>query len=218
MKLKLIVPLLITVLLGCGQVDEQSVYDIADNPDQFPAAAIGLLVNLENGQFVGSEAITYAFGNLYTQHSELLDNQDWKVVIERLGGRFGQTADSLKDHGVGSYTDAAEYYQLGSFARPDDPNLRKQAALFATWLTGVQDTAVNLSFLTGTNAPALADIVSASRYFLEADPLHREFFEAYLSEAVKVSAGTHDLVRPEALAQLTPTDRTLLVAAGLIDE
>ena len=215
MKLKLIVPLLITGLLGCGQVDEHAIYDIADNPDNLPAPAINLLIGLESGQLSSPRAITTAFGDLYTKHSELLDNEDWKVVIEHLGGWFAHIADSLKALGVSTYTAAAEYYQLASFARPDDPTFRRQAALFTTWLNGLQDTLIDLSSVMGEATPDLADLVDVTRYFVESDPEHREFYQAYLTEPMKDLACTHDLLEPEALDQLSQTDRDLLVTAGL---
>jgi hypothetical protein len=215
MKLKLIASLLIVGLLGCGQVEEHAIYDTANNPNNYPAPAIDLLISMESGQLSSTEAITTAFGDLYTHHSELLDNEDWKLVIERLGGQFDQTADSLKALGAGAYTSAAEFYQLASFARPDDPTFRRQAALFATWLTGLQDSLIDLSTVAGEATPELTDLVDVTRYFLESDPAHREFYQTYLTEPMKQLAGAHDLFTTEALEPLSQTDRELLITAGL---
>ena len=216
MKLKLIASLLIVGLLGCGQVEEHAIYDTANNPNEFPTAAIGLLVNLENGQLANTETITTAFGDLYTRHSELLDDEDWKMVIERLGGQFGQTADSLKALGAGAYTSAGEYYQLASFARPDEPTFRRQAALFATWLTGLQDSLIDLSAITGDTTPEFDDLVDITRYFLESDATHREFYQTYLTAPMKNLADAGNLLTGEALEQLSPADRELLITADLM--
>ena len=218
MKQKLVVVLLVAVLLGCGQVEEQVVYDTAGNPNNFPPLAIGLLVNLENGQLIGGEAITEVFGKLYTQHSELLDREDWKAVIDQLGGKFGLMADSLQNLGIGSYTLASEYYQLGSFARPDDLALRRQAALFGTWLRGCQDSLANLSGLTGDNTPTPTNILSALRYFLQPSSLHQEFYKTHLLPEMKGWIEKSDLLDQNVLEQLPPPDRALLVSAGLVSE
>ena len=215
MKLKLILPLLIIGLLGCGQVEEHAIYDTDDNPNDFPTPAIDLLVGLENGQLSSAEAITTSFGDLYTEHSELLDNVEWKAVIDRLGGRFAQIADSLKTLGVGAYASAGEYYQLASFARPDDPTFRRQAALFNTWLTGLQDGRIDLSTVAGETPPELTDLVDIIRYFLEADATHREFYQTFLAEPMKHLADHDDLLDAGALEQLSPADRELLSTAGL---
>jgi len=215
MKLKLILLLLIVGLLGCGQVEEHAIYNTADNPNNYPTSAINLLVGLESGQLSGSEAITTAFGDLYTRHSELLDNEDWKVIIERLGGQFGQVADSLKALGAGAYTSAAEYYQLASFARPDDPAFRRQAALFSTWLAGLQDSLIDLSTVAGEKTPELTDLVDVTRYFWGSDPLHREFFQTYLIKPMQNLADDGKLFAPEAFQQLALDDQALLATSGL---
>ena len=218
MKKKLILLLLIIGLLGCGQVEEDTIYNTTDNPDNYPILAIKLLVDLESGELSGSEAITIAFGNLYTRHSELLDNENWKMVIERLGGQFDQTADSLKTLGISSYTVAGEYYQLASFARPGDTTFRHQAALFTTWLNGCQDSLIDLSTVTGEKTPELTDLVNVTRHFIESDPTHREFYQTYLADPMKSLAGTHNLITTEAIKQLSQTDRELLATANLIAE
>ncbi len=224
MKLRLIVLSLLIGLLslaglvglaGCGQDDDQPIYDTANNPNNFPDAAIGLLIGLETGPSATAEDITTSFGDLYTRHSELLDNADWKMVIDRLGRRFGRTADSLKALGMLSYGEAGRFYQLASFARPDDPTFRHQAALFATWLTGIQDNQFDLTALSGEETPELTDLIDAARYFFEASPDHVEFYQTFLTEPIKNLAITHNLVTGDAVRSLGQTDRELLAAAGL---
>lgn len=215
MKLRPIVLLLLVGLLGCGQDDDQTLYDTANNPNHFPAAAVGLLVGLENGQPASAEEITTNFGDLYTRHSELLDNADWKTVIDRLGRRFGQTADSLKALGIQSFSEAGRFYQLASFARPDEPTHRHQAALFATWLAGIQENQFDLTALCGEETPELTDLTDAARYFFEAGPDHIEFYQTFLTDPIKSLAITHNLVTGDAVRDLGQSDRELLAAAGL---
>ena len=216
MKLRLLVALPIAILLGCSQADDQAVYDTAGNPQDFPPAAVALLVSLENGQLIGSEPITEAFGELYTEHSELLDHDEWKTVIGRLGGTFGRMADSLADREPGSYGLAAEYYQLASFARPEDPTLRQRALLFNCWLAASGSPLVDLSVLTGSTAPELDAILDVSRHFLLADSLCQEFYRAYLFSVLKGKVDRLDLMNQEAFAGLAPPDRALAVFAGLV--
>ena len=215
MKLNLIASLLVVGLLGCGHSEDQPVYDTAKNPDNFPTAAIDLLVSMDGGQLADAQSITTAFGDLYTGHSELLDNADWKAIIERLGGKFSNTADSLTALGISAYAGAGEYYQLASFARPTDATLRGRAALFATWLAGVQNDLIDLPALAGEETPELDDLIDAARYFFHAGPTHHEFYQTFLTEPIRCLAIAHNLVTAEAVRDLGQPDRELLAAAGL---
>ena len=84
------------VASGCSSSDDGPVYDTRTNPYQLPEMAVNLLDSLEHDQLVGLDAVTTAFGDLYSEHSELLDRTDWKKVIEKLGGMFKRKADSTR--------------------------------------------------------------------------------------------------------------------------
>ncbi len=212
MKLNTILILLLIGLLGCGQVEDDRVYDTDANPDQFPQMAIRLLENVEADRLIGAAAITDAFGELFTEHSDLLDREDWKAVIDRLGLRFGHMADSLKSLGFGSYGLAAEYYQLGAFARPQDTALSGRAKLFACWPPAIDNKFVDLASLTGDAPPTTEAWLNITRYFALGDSFQRQFYRSELQSSVK------DGFDPSASGQLPTADRALLIATGLLED
>jgi hypothetical protein len=215
MKRKLIAFLLATLLVGCGN-REDGIYDTTANPDGFPLEAVEIIRDIKSGTLVGGEAIMSAFGDLYTQHSDLLDNEKWKGIIDRLGAHFGKTADSLVQHGVGSFSLAAEYYQLGSFARPEDPDLRQQASLFACWLTTDQSVQGDLAALNDTSY-GLDQILPVTRYFMMGDSLHQQFFRSHLAGLFTDRIDNANLLSSGESGGLAGADRALLAYAGLSD-
>jgi len=213
----LIIVLFVAVLFaGCGSREDEGIYDTDANSDGFPARAVEIVRGIKGGTLVGGEAIMSAFGDLYTQHSDLLDNEKWKGVIDRLGAHFQKTADSLAQLGVGSFTPAAEYYQLGSFARPEDPELRKLANLFGCWLAVDQNIQSDLAALNDTGY-GLDRILPVTRYFLMGDSLHQQFFRSYLSAAFVNRIEKANLLSSADSGGLAGVDRALLVYAGLSD-
>lgn len=218
MKLILLFVALTITLIGCGQVDDEAtLYDTNNSPHQFPQQAIDLLTDLENGKLADAEAITEGFGELYTHHSELLDDADWKGVIEKLGSYFSRQADSLRALGVPAYIKAGEFYQLAAFARPDDRAYRRQAALFSRWVEASEDTTIDLSVLTEGTSNVVEDFLPAIRYFVNGDETDREFYETYLLGPIKDLAASHGLLADSVTAELSPADRELLRAAGLME-
>lgn len=213
MKLKLLALLLLVGLAGCGLDQSESIYDTTGNPDNFPAMAVTIISDLQDNQLTGSDAITTRFGELYSEHAELLDSDQWRTVIVRLGGHFHQIADSLAAGDIGSFLAAAEYYQLGSFARPDDTYLRSRAALFACWLGADQSPLIDLAALTSGQALDLDQILSATRYFLLGDSLYRQFFASQLFPVFNQQIETAELLNPANVEQLAPADRALIVTA-----
>jgi hypothetical protein len=217
MRRKFIALLIATLLTGCGNREDEGIYDTAANPDGFPTNAIEIIGDIESGTLVGGEAIMSAFGDLYTQHSDLLDNERWKSVIDRLGNHFRKTADSLAQLGVSSFTLAAEYYQLGSFARPEDPDLKTQANLFGCWLDVDQDTRADLANLNDSSY-GLDQMLPVTRYFLIGDSLHQQFFRSHLAGLFTDRIEKANMLSSTESAGLTGVDRALLVYAGLSDD
>jgi hypothetical protein len=215
MKRNLISLLIVVLLVGCGK-DEDAVYDTAANPDGFPAVAIDIITGIENKNLLGGEAIMNAFGELYTQHSELLDNEKWKGVIDRLGVYFQRTADSLVELGAGSFSLAAEYYQLGSFARPEDIPLRTTASLFGCWLTADESVRPQLDAL-GNSDYGLDAILPVTRYFIMGDSVQQQFFQSHLRDEFKKRIESANLIAEEKVSGLGSADRAILVYAELAD-
>ena len=215
-RLTVLVLALTCALLGCSQDKPHAVYDIDNNPGNFPLMAVDVIKQIENGSLTEFDSITQTFGDLYTQQSDLLDNPEWKSVIDRLGDWFQKLADSLARQGLHSYTPAAEYYQLASFARPNNATLRAQAGLFGCWLAAIDSQKVNLSALSGS-ACSLEDVLAVSRYFLFGDSLDQRFFLSTLGPEIGTIAERSGILKPDALSQLSAVDRALLAVAGLAD-
>jgi len=217
MVFRLAVAAFAILIVGCSQKQDQAVYDTDRNPDNFPPQAVEILRNIENGTLTGGEAITEAFGDLFTQHSELLDREEWKAVVERLGVWFEKTADSLVGQGMASFGVAAEYYQLGSFARPDDTALGHDAALFACW-PAARDALPEKVQALQNGRYGLDEVLSITRYFMLADTVREQFFETYLSGEIRKTMAESDLLGTNPSSQLGSADRALLAYAGLTEE
>jgi len=213
----LVVAAFVTLVVGCGQKQDQAVYDTDRNPANFPPRAVEILKSIENGTLVGGEAITEAFGDLFTQHSELLDREEWKAVVERLGVWFEKAADSLVGQGMASFGVAAEYYQLGSFARPDDTALSHDASLFACWLAARDALPENIEALKDGRY-GLDEVLSITRYFMLADTVREQFFETYLSVEIRKTMAESNLLGTNPRSQLGSADRALLAYTGLTEE
>jgi hypothetical protein len=204
---------LLLALGGCGYNPDDSAYDTAKNPDQFPPAALSLVDRLQSGELNRMNAISEAFGDLYTNHSNLLDNGKWLSVVERLGAKFGYRAGQLRDSGVQCYSQAAEYYQLAAFACPNDVRLQHQAGLFGTWLAAVERGFIDSASLR-SGTPPLNSVLSTSRYFVLADSLHREFFEANLLRPWQDNLKSAGQLTPSVVGRLSAIDRTFMAYAG----
>jgi hypothetical protein len=215
MKRNLISLLMVILLVGCGK-HEEAVYDTAANPDGFPPKALQIISDVKSGTLAGGDAIMNAFGDLYTQHSELLDNEKWKGVIDRLGIYFQKTADSLVGLGVGSFGVAAEYYQLSSFARPEDVPLRTTANLFGCWLTPDENVRAQLDALKNADY-GMDAILPVTRYFVMGDSVQQQFFESHLRREFKKRIESSGLTTEEKVGGLGSADRAVLVYAGLAD-
>jgi hypothetical protein len=204
---------LLLALGGCGYDPDDPAYDTAKNPDQFPPAAVSMVDRLQSGDLNRMSAIGEAFGELYTNHSELLENRKWLDVIERLGAQFGYRAGQLRDSGVRCYSQAAEYYQLAAFACPNNARLQQQASLFGTWLKAVERGGLDSTSLASA-ALSLDWVLATSRQFVLADSLHREFFEINLRKQWQDNLKATGQLTPAVLGRLSAIDRAFMAYAG----
>ncbi|UCC44895.1 MAG: hypothetical protein JSU65_02920 [Candidatus Zixiibacteriota bacterium] len=199
----------IFALSGCGYDPADPPYDTANNPENYPRAAIQLLDNLENDRLGTFEEIAEAFASLYTENSSLLDNENWKIVIDRLGQRLKYRADEEAESGVEGYTRAADFYALGSFACPEDTDLQHLNELFAAWKRQ-EARFPNASRMASLAFQDRLDILR-SLYFTEL--LGPEFIGEHL--APHLVENRAEFTR--ALAGLSAADRAFLCVTGLTD-
>ncbi|MCP4685966.1 MAG: hypothetical protein GY867_11070 [bacterium] len=212
-------PLLLFILLfGCGFNADEPVYDTATNPDGFPQMALTTLEQIESGQLQGFDAIAGGFGDLYTEHTDLLDSEPWRAVIDRLGSKFGHIADSLRGKGVASFLNASEYYQLASFARPQDKQLYQRASTFETWRQAFENADIDLASLVDGTDPQLAKYLSAARYFVFGGEAHRDFFDGNLRIAFEDRLKQAGQLSSAKMSELNTTDLCLARYLDLTDE
>jgi hypothetical protein len=209
---------LIIIVSGCGLNSEEPVYDTASNPDGFPAMAISLLENIESGELRGFDAIAGGFGDLYTEHTDLLDSEPWRAVVDRLGSKFGYIADTLREQGIEFYRDAAEYYQLASFARPQDKQLYHRAATFETWRRAFESDAIDVASVVDGTKPDLETYLAVARFFAFGDEAHRAFFDEDLRVILHDRLRKADQLTPAKIAELDAIDHCLAVHLGLTQE
>src|SRR3972149_2532481 len=121
------------MLTGCGRDSDEPVYDTANNPDHYPDRAVALLDSITEDHLTTFEEISDRFAQLYTDHPNLLGNEPWRLLIERLGSEFYRKGTSALDAGLDGCNRAAGYFALAALARPADPAIQDQHALFACW-------------------------------------------------------------------------------------
>jgi hypothetical protein len=216
MKFRLLILLWMPLLVACGQEKSHAVYDTDSNPDNFPPRAVDVISRIESGALVGADAITQAFGDLLTEHGDLLDRPEWRKAVDNMGGLFRRTADSLASRGVGSYSLAAEYYQLGLLARPEDTAMRRLSGMFESWQRGVQSTKINAAAEKG-DFGSLDAVLDVTSFFIPGDTLSRQFFGLYFAPEIRKWSGPSGALAPEAVRGLNSLDRALLASVGLVD-
>jgi hypothetical protein len=212
------VSLLSVILLGCGYNPEDPAYDTARNPDNFPPSAIALLEQIDEGKLADFDAITASFGELYTGHSELLDDPGWKRIIERLGSKFQFRAVRLRRQGIGSYTRAAGYYQLASFAQPEAKQLARQAAMFSAWLKAARNPSIDLTPILDSSRADLEFLIPVIRHFMLTDTLHRAFFAKYLFKPLTSRLNAAEQLTESVFDRLSGADKALMTLAGFYSE
>ncbi len=211
----ILVSLCVLLAAGCGYDPRDPVYDTAENPQSFPDDACRLLDRIEAGQLASFDLITEAFARLYTERSDLLENEQWRRVINRLGGKFAYRADQLLERGVDYYSQAAGLYALAAFARPDDGSVLEKSRLFAAWLSMVRDLdSAGVSMpLTGE----LSDRIEFTKHFVLGDSLERRFARQFLIERFlqeRLSGQGDDV---STMAEWSRANRAFLAHVGLCE-
>jgi hypothetical protein len=197
--------------MACGDDPDAPVYDTVNNPNQFPSVAVNLIDDIESDQVTNFDEIVSRFADLYTTESTLLDNDEWKQVIDRLGGKFELRAHESLKQGITGYTDAASNFMLASFAHPGDNDLLGLSRLFSTWQDRVkEDSTGRYAHLAEAD---LAERVQVLRQFELADSVSRVFSREYLRPAILGDGLASFGV--DQLKQLKPVDRCLLDYTGL---
>ena len=178
--------LLVFVLLtGCGYNPDKPVYDIAANPDNFPPAALDLLKRVQSDSLMPADSVMDCFTNLYLTDQNLLDNQQWKDVVRKLGVKFRYQADQMAERGIVGYSKAAAYYSLASCARPDDPRAKESYRLFSCWNDSMAATVAALmapSDSVPVTAKSITDRLHMVKGFMMQDSLSYFFARDYLAE------------------------------------
>lgn len=134
-----VVTALVICLASCAYDGESPAYDTEDNPKGFPQQAVALLSDIESGRLASLDSLTGRFSTLYTADPLLLDNEDWREVIQRLGHRLAYKAEqALANHG--DSTTAATYYYIAAMAEPDSEEFSRRRDQLSTYLRMNLDT------------------------------------------------------------------------------
>ncbi len=213
MRVLILVCMGVLLAVGCGYDPRDPAYDTAENPQSFPDDACRLLDRIEAGQLASFDLITEAFARLYTEHSDLFENEQWRQVINRLGGKFAHRADQLLERGIDYYSQAAGFYALAAFARPDDDSVLERSRLFAAWSSRVRhlDSAGVSVSLTGE----LPDRIEFTKHFVLGDSLEREFARQFLIDRFLQGQLSGQGDDASATAELPLSDRAFLAHVGL---
>ncbi len=201
------------LLIGCGAEEEAAVYDTAANPHGFPTPACDMLDAIEAGRLATYDVITEAFGRLYLENQELLENRHWQEVIKQLGRKFHSKADKLSGQGVPSYSQAAGFYILAAFANPNDAKLSKKAQLFTAWKETVEK--IDYNYVPLPTSDELTDRLDFLRCFVLGDSLQRRFAEEYLVHQLLDSVAALQATADHSL--LSHADEALLAYLGMTD-
>ena len=212
----ILLPLLaafVFVFLGCGYDPQDPAYDTASNPDSYPEAALELLNDIDSGLLFGADNIGGRFAELYTSHSNLLDNIAWKKVIERLGFKFSYIADTLAGSGPSAYSMAAGYYNLASFAIPDDGKAADNSDMFRCW-TEVLAGSKNLKW-PEIDKTSISEQLAFVRQFWTLDDRRRRFARTYLLPHLLDGINESNSLSPDDLSALDPVEIAFASMLGL---
>lgn len=201
--------------LGCGYNPDTPVYDTLANPDGFPQPALNLVNGIEKSQLATYDAITSAFGELYSTRPDLLDNTAWEEIVSRLGVKFRLRADSLASLGIAHYRQAGEFYTLASFARPLDQQGQERRLLFDAWEKAVRDSVIDTSRFTDAANAGITERLTLLKYFLLGDSLRQRFGQDFLLQQLLDMDSVEAALKPSSTHPLSAVDRCFLAVTGL---
>ncbi len=205
--------IIVIEVAGCGGDKDTSVYDTQANPYGFPTQACELIDGIESGQLVSYDVITESFGRLYLENQELLENNHWKEIIEKLGKKFEQRADEMIAAGISSYSQAAGFYMLASFSNPNNAALAETAALFATWKERMEK--MDYDYTPYPTSSEFTDRLEFLRCFVLGDSLERRLADRFLVHQLldSIISASGD----RQLSELSRPDQALLSFLGIGD-
>ena len=205
------------LLLSCGTSPEKQVYDTKANPWFFPSTALSLIDKVDAGGLIALDSVTEAFTNLYTEHPDLLDNENWRSVVGALGSKFRYHGDQLADLGFEHYNDAYGQFLLAAFARPDDPLVQSSATLFTVWPQSITDSIFPAKpDSLWLEQQDLRQRISILKYFIFGDSLKRAFAREYLVRPMMTHYLHRDTVSVEVQTSLSTPDRAFLASLNLV--
>ncbi|MEE8576008.1 MAG: hypothetical protein V3T31_02025 [candidate division Zixibacteria bacterium] len=207
------------LLLGsCSGGSDDQVYDIQNNPDNLPQAAVELIGEIEAGKLNDYESVVARFEKLYESHMDLLDSDEWGKVIGRLGAKFTHLADSLVILGPDNYYQAGGLYILAAYSRPEDDDAAEKKRHFETWRDAIDDSSIVIPDSGMSKIPTLAERISIFKHFMLSDTVHRSFGQEHIAKPLFGAGGSsHGWLRPDAVASLSRLDRAFLSFSGLIE-
>jgi hypothetical protein len=197
-------------LISCGYNPDTSSYDTVANSDKYPARALRLIEGIESGRLADYDSIIAAFGDLYSNNAELLDDGRWLKVIERLGAKFRFRAEQLVGQGMRSYLQAARYFTLACLARPQDDRLRSRHLLFATWEKAIADSVVPADFDPQKSQLDLKGRLALLKYFELGDSNHRQFAADYILPQIFAGRSLQKAFNSSVTRDLSAADKCFL--------
>ena len=200
-------------LTSCGEDPSASIYDTAENPQKFPAAALALIDGIESGALNDYDTIVASFEQLYAEHIELVDIPAWGRVISKFGARFAVRADSLAALGLPHYYQAGGLYALASYAQPDDNRLYLLKEQFDGWRMAVDINLIPDLFLRGDQPASLHENIELLKQFYLADSTYNLFADNFLVKPLLSQRSPDELKDPS----LPAADLVFLAFAGLIE-
>jgi hypothetical protein len=205
------------IAIGCGTSPDKPSYDTKQNPLFFPSTALTLIDRIESGTLLSLDSITTAFASLYTEHPDLLDNENWRGVVSALGSKFRYHGDQLADRGFEHYNTAYGQFLLAAFARPEDPLVQSSATLFAVWPQAIADSIFPpLPDSLWLETQDLGQRIAILKYFIFGDSVKRAFAREYLVRPMMTHYLHRDTVAAEVLTSLPTPDRAFLASLNLV--
>ena len=199
-------------LIGCGYNPEDPIYDTAGNPANYPVPALDLINMVELGEKLAVEDVIAAFVELYSSNQELLDDDGWREIVNRIGLKLKIRADEMAASGVEQFETAADYYHLASFARPNDPKIQHRSDLFGCWKADDTKDLLRLGMAneSGLTAGNLRESVEAFKRFAYTDSMHFEFASTILIDPLMKSEYRENAASSSLLDSLSIADRAFL--------